>query len=224
VSDGFLPDISADRTTTVRRVQDALRSAVLSGDLAPGTPLREVELASTMNVSRGTIREAVLKLSNEGLVRRSSFKGMTVTKLSADEIRDLFVARKLIELSAVDAVARRAAEERMPLVEASRRFTEALAGIDPVTQNHTDLDVHRTLVSYLGSARLSQIHDGLMNELQLALSAEYREADPLPAEELADRHAEFLELLQAGDGEGAREQLRSRLERAEALLIRRSLE
>jgi len=99
----MLPDLSVNRSTTVERIVDALRTALLSGEFAPGSALREIDLAERMRVSRGSVREALLRLSEEGLVRRSSFRGVEVTRLTADEIRDLFLVRKLVELTAVDA-------------------------------------------------------------------------------------------------------------------------
>ncbi len=215
----MLPDLSVNRSTTVERVSDALRTAVLSGELTPGTPLREVDLAERMKVSRGSVREALVRLSDEGLLRRTSFRGVEVKQLTADEIRDLFVVRKLIELTAVDAAATVGAAALAELRRAVVEFGQAIRTGDAVDRNRADMFVHIRLVGLLNSPRLSRIHGELMSELQLALVSHYRDSTILPGTELTNRHEEFLRMLLDGDTVGAREQLERRLDLAQRLLL-----
>lgn len=215
----MLPDLSVNRSTTVERIVDALRTALLSGEFAPGSALREIDLAERMRVSRGSVREALLRLSEEGLVRRSSFRGVEVTRLTADEIRDLFLVRKLVELTAVDAAGNASAADLEVLVRAADAFAEAIASGSTLEQHEADLAVHAALVGFLGSPRLSQIHTQLMSELQLALSAQYRGAASVPGQQLVNRHEEFIRLLLEGDATGARLQLERRLDQAQERLM-----
>jgi DNA-binding GntR family transcriptional regulator len=215
-----LPDLLVNRSTTVERVADALRTALLSGEFPPGTALREVELAEHMRVSRGSVREALLRLSEEGLLRRSSFRGVEVKQLTADEIRDLFVVRKLIELAAVDAAAQAPPADLDVLVRAADAFAQAIASGSAPEQHRADLAVHAALVGFLGSPRLSRVHAELMSELQLALSAQYRGATSVPGHQLVDRHEQIIRLLRSGDAVGARRQLEQRLDLAQQRLLR----
>ncbi|MGV9802909.1 GntR family transcriptional regulator [Mycobacterium sp. NPDC003449] len=217
-----LPDLSVSRSTTVERISDVLRTALLSGDIAPGTALREVELAERMNVSRGSVREAFVRLSDEGLLRRTSFRGVEVKRLTDDEIRDLFVARKLIELAAVDAAGDAGRSALVDLRQAVDEFSQAIRDGSAIDQNRTDIDVHATLVRLLRSPRLSRIHRDLMSELQLALAAQYGGPETIPGGRLANRHEEFLQMLIDGDVSGARKQLESRLDLAQRLLLESS--
>ena len=214
-----LPDLSVSRSTTVERVADVLRSALLSGDIAPGKALREVELADRMKVSRGSVREAFVRLTEEGLLRRTSFRGVEVKRLTKDEVRDLFVARKLIELSAVDAAGAANRSTLGDLNRAVEEFSEAIGHGSAVDQNRADIAVHAALVGSLHSPRLSRVHRDLMSELQLALAAQYRRTETIPGGRLANRHEEFLRMLVGGDVVGARTQLESRLDLAEQLLL-----
>jgi DNA-binding GntR family transcriptional regulator len=216
----MLPDLSVHRSTTVERIVDALRAALHAGEFAPGSALREVDLAERMRVSRGSVREALLRLSEEGLVRRSSFRGVVVTRLTAEEIRDLFLVRKLIELTAVDAAGKASSADLEVLVRAVDAFTEAINSGSTLEQHETDLAVHTTLVGFLGSPRLSQVHAQLMSELQLALSAQYRGATSVPGQQLVNRHQEFVRLLLGGDATGARLQLERRLNLSQERLLR----
>jgi DNA-binding GntR family transcriptional regulator len=216
----MLPDLSVKRATTVERIADALREAMLSGELAPGVQLREVDLAEQLKVSRGSVREALLRLIDEGLARRDAFRSVEVTQLSASEVEDLFRVRKLIELNAVDAAGEATEPELAMLVRAGEAFAQAISSGTTNDQNRTDLGVHTALVALCGSPRLTQLHAGLMGELELALSAQYRGIGSLPGAELTDRHEEFIRLLRAGDTAAARAQLEQRLDLSRERLLR----
>lgn len=74
-----------------------LREKILSGDIAAGEPLRQSALADELNVSRIPVREALLQLEAEGLVKFEAHKGATATELSVDQVTELFELRALIE-------------------------------------------------------------------------------------------------------------------------------
>lgn len=214
----MLPDLSTNRSTTVERVVDALRSAMFEGALPAGTPLREVELAEEMKVSRGSVREALLTLHGEGLVARPSFRSVEVRRLDSAEIHDLFLTRGLVELAAVDRY--RSADEaaRADLESAIADFVKVVHSGELAQQNEADLEVHRALVRTLGSPRLSRIHDGLIAELKVALAAQYVSADAVPADDLIERHVQFMMLMRSGDLGGAHRQLAERLAVSEGRL------
>ncbi len=83
------------RVAPVRRrgladeVADSIRAAILSGAYELGAQLREVELAAALEVSRGPVREALLRLEREGLVRSEWHRGATVMTLSPEDIAEL---------------------------------------------------------------------------------------------------------------------------------------
>lgn len=211
-------DLSLDRATTVERVADALRSAMFAGQLRPGAALREVELADEMGISRGSVREALVRLTAEGLLTRTSFRGVQVKKLTLDDVHDVFVTRRLIELSGVDAARVAPVRDLEALYASADAFASAIRG-EPNEQNETDLEVHRAIVRLLRSPRLTQVHDGLMAELRVALAAQYRGDDAVPGENLVDRHLEFVRLIRANDISAARAQLEERLHLAEQRLV-----
>ncbi|MCG9696347.1 GntR family transcriptional regulator [Shewanella sp. Isolate11] len=83
--------------TRTQVVVEAIREKILSGDIAAGKPLRQSALAQSLNVSRIPIREALVQLEAEGLVKFEAHKGATVTVLSAEQVTELFELRALIE-------------------------------------------------------------------------------------------------------------------------------
>src|SRR6266496_432912 len=72
----------ARRRGLAEEVADRIRDAIFTGVYAPGAQLREVELAHALEVSRGPVREALLRLESEGLVHSAWHRGTTVTALS----------------------------------------------------------------------------------------------------------------------------------------------
>ncbi|WP_025819861.1 GntR family transcriptional regulator [Shewanella marina] len=83
--------------TRTQVVVEVLREKILSGDIAAGEPLRQTALAEELNVSRIPIREALLQLEAEGLVKFEAHKGATATELSVNHVNELFNLRALIE-------------------------------------------------------------------------------------------------------------------------------
>jgi DNA-binding GntR family transcriptional regulator len=85
------------RPTTVELVTKAIRQRILSGEFAPGEALRQEALADELGVSRVPIREAITRLSAEGLLTNVPHKGAYVAELSVDEVRETFEIRLRLE-------------------------------------------------------------------------------------------------------------------------------
>ncbi|HEY5880129.1 MAG TPA: GntR family transcriptional regulator [Nakamurella sp.] len=80
-----------------------LRRAILSGDVAPGSPVPVDEVADLFGVSRIPIRESLKTLIGEGLVDHQPRAGYTVARLTAQEFRELYVVRGVLEIAALSA-------------------------------------------------------------------------------------------------------------------------
>jgi len=83
--------------TRTQVVVEVLRERILSGDIEAGKPLRQSALANELNVSRIPIREALLQLEAEGLVKFEAHKGATAAGLCSAQVQELFELRALIE-------------------------------------------------------------------------------------------------------------------------------
>jgi DNA-binding GntR family transcriptional regulator len=90
-------DIERTAAPLRRQVCDALREAIVSGQLEPGARLTERDLIAMTSVSRTVIREALRQLETEGLVDIIPNKGPVVRRLTADEARDLYRIRAVLE-------------------------------------------------------------------------------------------------------------------------------
>src|SRR6266498_734808 len=94
----------ARRRGLADEVADRIRDAIFDGVYPPGGQLREVELSAALGVSRGPVREALLRLEREGLVRSEWHRGATVTALSEQDVAELDTLRAALEQLAVRLV------------------------------------------------------------------------------------------------------------------------
>ena len=85
----------------------ALRRAITTGQLAPGTHLVETDLSDALQISRGTLREAMRQLQQEGLISAGARGRLSVRHLDAKEIRDIFNVRAALESLAARELASR---------------------------------------------------------------------------------------------------------------------
>ena len=145
---------------------DAIRRAIISGDLQPGQRLREVALAAELGVSRPTLREALRTLVQEGLCEQEPHRGFAVASLDAEAIRDLTDTRLVLDRMAIEGIwssrpdrgdsADPTGPDGMALVElAWSAYTQADA--DPLSQHLAHLALHRALWQASGNSMLMRM-------------------------------------------------------------------
>ncbi|MDQ3422546.1 MAG: GntR family transcriptional regulator [Actinomycetota bacterium] len=205
-------------SSTVERVAEELRRALFEGELAPGTPLREIALAEQIGVSRSTIREALGSLVAEGLASRAPNRGVTVNELNPDDVRDVCRARVALEVAGV----RRwdlAAESQHDAVRAALADFTRVAGsrADTSTLTAAHLAIHRALVGLTGSDRLLAVADGLGAEVRLALA--HVDRMRRNAREQVVSHRDLVLLLEAGQIEAAVAELEHHLAGAQRSML-----
>src|SRR5690606_27591384 len=106
-----------------------LRADLQSGRLAPGSRLREVDLAERLKVSRTPVREALKRLEADGLVTFVQARGLIVTELSPDQVVKLYAMRELVEGAAARFAAEAASKEHIGTLETI--YAETLTVDDP---------------------------------------------------------------------------------------------
>lgn len=116
------------------RAYARLRQDIISGRLAPGTALGEVEQAGRLGVSRTPLREALRRLGAEGLCVVGKGRTYTVAAIAPDDVRHLFELREALECQAARLAAMRG--EREVFTELARRFGEAAELLLPQDPEH----------------------------------------------------------------------------------------
>ena len=167
------------RQSTAEQVAAAIRDAIFSGRLTPGSSLREIPLAEEIGVSRNSVREAVRILEGEHLVRYQMNRGTAVADFTDQEIDDLFAARQVLELAGLEALQQLPPKTRAEYLEPYLQAIEAAdASGDVAASAHADRAFHTALVAASGNEHVRRWYEGVRQELRLALAlAEHRRSD-----------------------------------------------
>jgi DNA-binding GntR family transcriptional regulator len=150
----------ADReasTTSAFRVQDALREAILTGSLPPGSRLRTEPLAERLRTSRTPVREALMLLAREGLVDIEPRRGAVVRPFDASDLLDLYDVRGLIEPHAARRAATRIGPGELERLRALCDLADARGADDEAAvedQVAFNEEFHRIIVAAAQSPRL----------------------------------------------------------------------
>jgi DNA-binding GntR family transcriptional regulator len=186
-----------DRSTLRERAREAVRAAITSGRYRPGDHLGEVELATHLGISRGTVREAMRHLQQEGLLVAGSRGMLRVNSLSVQEVRELFSVRAALEgLAATEIMS---SHERDSTVETLRQALNGLAGteLDFVARVDADLNFHLLLCRLAGNSMLVQTWRNLEGRIRVAIMN--GGSDRAPQMMSWDRHAPIVDAIEGGD-------------------------
>jgi DNA-binding GntR family transcriptional regulator len=191
------PLTSLDRSTLRERALGALRAAITSGRYRPGDHLGEVELAGGLGISRGTVREALRHLEQEGLVEAGPRGRLRVNSLSGDEIRGLYQVRAALEGLAATTIIR--SPRRAEAVTALRAALDELAEeSSEFTQRvEADLAFHLLLCRLADNPMLVESWRHLEGRIRVAIMS--HDAAQLPGIMSRDRHAPILDAIERGD-------------------------
>lgn len=144
---------------------ERLKRAIISGELKPAEPLVEIDLAEWCQVSRTPIREALLRLEQDGLVERVD-RGLLVRERTPAEILDVYETRIVLEATAAGVAAeRRSTFDLMTLKKANDRFA-SYDGSDELVM----VDLNRQFHQALWSATHNQSLIDLLTRLDLHLA------------------------------------------------------
>ncbi|HKU12418.1 GntR family transcriptional regulator [Sinomonas sp.] len=148
-----------------------LRRLIAEGALQPGAQLVEADIAKDLGVSRGPIREAIQRLTQEGLLLSIRNRGVFVAEFDDSDIRDIYEARTAVEKAAAGMLAdgdhARAGAELLKRVE---RMDKARAAGDETGVSEADIAFHERLVELAASPRLSKMHATLLTETRMCLN------------------------------------------------------
>lgn len=208
-----------ERASTAQKVADMLRERVLDGELAPGLRLSEEAIGGALGVSRNTLREAFRLLTRDRLLVHEHSRGVFVRRPSADDVRDLYAARRVIECGSLrlwnDVTEAQREAVRAPVRQAVARAEKN----DWTRAGQANIQFHRAIVGLARSTRLSDESDRLFAELMLAFRV---------AQEINDFYQTYVpwnrrivELLNNGAVDQAVDQLLEYFDAAEQDLVGR---
>ncbi|MDE2371532.1 MAG: GntR family transcriptional regulator [Burkholderiales bacterium] len=203
----------------VEQVSQALLDEITSGALAPGARLIQEQIAQALGVSRQPVQQALLLLRNQGVLRDAPGRGLIVAPLDSGHVRHVYALRAVLEgLAARDAA--KARHERAPrqgaaLLDAGRR---AVASGSLARMIAADTRFHEFLYGLSGSPLIGPALATHLTYTQRAMG-EVLVQDTAQRTAVWDQHAQMLDAICAGDGDGAEQLAREHIEEASALLL-----
>jgi DNA-binding GntR family transcriptional regulator len=191
----------ARRRGLAEEAADSIREAILAGRFPPGAPLREVELAGSLDISRGSVREGLSVLAREGLIRSEWHRGTKIIDVTPDEAEEVYAVRAALERLAARLAAQRATEEEVAELD---RIVDTMAaelgrGADGSRLLALDLDFHDRIYRLARNSRLydgwaavrSQVHLFQLTRVRLGYD-NYRAV-------VVDEHRELVRLIRDRD-------------------------
>jgi DNA-binding GntR family transcriptional regulator len=208
--------IESDDSLT-SKVVEAVHGAIIAGELTPGTLYSVNALAEELSVSRTPVREAMIQLAAQGMVRFEKNRGIRILQISVHDLEEAFSLRLLLEVPAtLRATELFGAAERSEL---RRIYTEMVDAADardePKLMRH-DRRFHSLLLEGSGNLRLAQVVDGLRDMVLLrGLTSSPRRS----LRDIVHEHEPILTRVEAGDSAGAACAMREHLLHTASLLI-----
>jgi DNA-binding GntR family transcriptional regulator len=195
-----------------------MRERILDNEWAPGFRALEQELALSLGMSRTPVREALIRLSKEGLVEVVPRHGMRVLPVSASDMDEIYQILGSLEATAAEQVALRkpTAKEVAPLEAASRAMDTALRRDDLEAWAEADERFHRHLVELCGNRLLAATVYNFWDRAHRARMFTLR-LRPKPTHSTRE-HLELVRAIRRGDAQAAREIHRAHRERGRSEL------
>ena len=175
-------------------VYDQLRADMISCALAPGTELREAELASRFDMSKSPVRDALMRLEREGLVITLPRQGYRVAPVSLGDVLDMFHLRAALERACVERIVRNASDEQLKTLDAFRQFDATAWKGGFIAFNRA---FHRRVAELGGNARMRDQLNDLIDLLERAVQVSVASINKGDPQTLVLEHVEIINALQA---------------------------
>ncbi|MFJ9457344.1 GntR family transcriptional regulator [Kitasatospora sp. NPDC101447] len=184
-------------------VADRVRDAILDGHYPPGSPLREVELAETLGVSRGAVREGLAQLQREGLIRTGWHRPTTVVAATAVDVEEVYRVRAALDRLAAVTAMRRATPAQLDRLDrlVDEMAAELAAGAGVPRLLALDMAFHDRIYEAAGNGRLTAAWQAVRSQVFLFQLQRVSLAQGGYRALVVDEHRELARLLRAGGDE-----------------------
>jgi DNA-binding GntR family transcriptional regulator len=207
--------LGLEKTSLRQQAVAALRVAITSGELAPSSPLVETELSEMLQISRGTLREAMRQLQQEGLISAGARGRLYVRHLDSKEIRDIFAVRAALEALAVRELAGLA--DRTTVIAELRAALDVMDTAVLEARIEADLNFHRTMCSLTGNDTL--LHSWISLEGSIRMSIMFAGLDRAVGNMDVGRHSAIVDAIETGDADEAAKAIQTHMDWASANLV-----
>jgi DNA-binding GntR family transcriptional regulator len=201
------------------RVRDELRAAIIDGRLVPGKLYSVQTLADQFGVSRSPVREALIDLGQNGMVRFERNRGVRVLETSIHDLEEIFTLRLLLEVPATYRATRQMTPEAIALLqqELEAMRTAADAGDERAMMRH-DARWHGALLEMSGNRRLVEYVDRLRDVVLTKGASTVGRSRTL--HDICEEHEAIIERVVARDAKAAASQMKRHLINTGCLLLK----
>jgi DNA-binding GntR family transcriptional regulator len=190
-------------------VADQLRQMIKSGELAPGTHLRQAEFAERFGVSTTPVREAFLTLAREGLLRQDAHRGVVVFDASVEELGEIYEIRAVVEPLATQIATKQLSDEDLDELE---RILAEMRRAEPAHYIELNGAFHARIYRAAGRPRLVAIINGLRESSASYIGMNLDRYDAAYRRQTQAEHGEILAALRARTPKRAARAMRDHLE------------
>lgn len=209
--------------TLAEAAAESIREAIYRGDFRPGQPLRENELSQSLNISRGTAREALRLLKNEnGLIESIPYRGTFVATLTPAKVKEIYTLRALLESYAVRIAIENEAYTKDDLSELKKfvsRLRELKKSMDYAEDIKTDMKFHHLISGRCNHKLLLGVLNNLQSQILIfILNTKLYQSEPEPQD---TSHQAILDGILSKDPSVAEEVVRKHITDAGSSLLQR---
>ena len=212
-----MPDglVQLEGRPTAQLIADHLREQIIQGVFRPGQQINESVLAGQLSTSRGPVREALQRLTQEGLLVSMRNRGVFVKELTIDDIREIYAVREAVEKASAEILLTAGHSQIDRTWQSLKEIVAEMANqesSDWQEISRLDMQFHTSFVAGTHNSRLMRIYDTLAAETRMCiqnLRVTYPRVDILVRE-----HQNILDLLEAGDSEGLQQAISRHMHKA----------
>lgn len=148
----------AGQVSLTDRVYNELMRAIRAGELKPGSMHSVVEISGRLGVSRTPVREALLRMAGNGMVRFERSRGVRILEVSTRDIEEIYSLRMMLEVPSAYRAAELVTDELLePVQEAFDRMREASEASDETRFRAADVDFHAAILNAAGNRRVTEV-------------------------------------------------------------------
>ena len=192
--------VGLTKTNLREQALASLRTAITSGQLPPQTPMVETELSERLQISRGTLREAMRQLQQEGLLTAGATRGrLYVRQLGPKEIGEIYAVRAALEAMAARVLTQRTdrVKTTVELRSLLRTMSEARADVDLEGRIEADLNFHRGLCRLTDNDTLMHTWESLEGSIRMSIM--YAGLERAIGNMDVARHEAIVDAIASGD-------------------------
>ena len=205
------------QTLLADQVYENLSHAILTRKIRPGQHLVEQPLADQLSVSRISVREAIRRLAQDGLVEIIPSKGSFVVNLTAEDVKEIYQLRSALEIIALKEIMVSNHPNLAPLDRIVAQMIALEQQEDRLQGAALDNQFHRTLMNLSGLTRTTRIWEQMSTQITMVI---YTVSSHYPSYEgLVERHAKLVYLIRSGNYDNAKSYLREHIQQGAELLL-----